>query len=155
MGNKQSSSGNPSLALNSMVSRDGGMSRSRSIRKQLEENQMHALRTSNEKSYLPKMNNQGHGVAMPTMHGLPHQHHTNNNGGIESPQWGWYTNLTPPSPEMYSSNPLHKKQPSSSSTASTLSDASMPKRASTKPNHIFQNLPSQKRDRTNCPALPL
>ena len=127
------------------------MTRSRSIRHQLEENQ--ALAHRRDKSYLPRMGPQGGGVAMPTMRdNQPH-----GAGGTESPQWGWYTNLTPPSPEMYTSNPFHKKQNnvSSTSTASTASDAStapMPTSCN-KPNPIFQSLPSQRqKNQTARPA---
>lgn len=159
MGNKQSSTtGKETLAIHGLVGGgggSGGMTRSRSIRTQLEENQLHTRRLADEKSYLPKMTSQG--VVMPTMGGIPAHAPANSNGGIDSPQWGWYMNLTPPSPEMYSSHqPLHKKPhtSSSASTASVSSDASVPKRHSTKPNHIFQNLPSQKRDRATRPSLP-
>jgi hypothetical protein len=136
----------------------GSMTRSQSIRKRLEENEDHQRRSSRDKSYLPRMNNsqgQSSGIVMPTMHANPH---SNAGGAIESPQWGWYTNLTPPSPN-YTNHPLQKKQnttanTSQASTASISSYESSPKRPTTKPNLIFQKLPSQKH-RPHYPSVPL
>jgi hypothetical protein len=136
----------------------GSMTRSQSIRKRLEENEDHQRRSSRDKSYLPRMNNsqgQSSGIVMPTMHANPH---SNAGGAIESPQWGWYMNLTPPSPN-YTNHPLQKKQnttanTSQASTASISSYESSPKRPTTKPNLIFQKLPSQKH-RPNYPSVPL
>jgi len=151
MGNKQVSA---SKDEHSVFVQGSMMTRTRSIRHQLEENQAHSHRR--DKSYLPRMAPQGGGVVMPTMRdNQPH-----GGGGIESPQWGWYTNLTPPSPEMYTSNPFHKKHNiSSTSTASTASDASAPMSHScSKPNPVFQSLPSQRQKNQtgrHQPTLPV
>ena len=151
MGNKQISAGKDE---HSVFVQGSMMTRSHSIRHQLEENPEHTHRR--DKSYLPRMPAQGGGVIMPTMRDN-HQPHGAGAGGIESPQWGWYTNLTPPSPEMYTSNPFHKNHnnTSTTSTASTASDASAPKRPPcTKPNPIFQSLPSQRqKNQRPSPAL--
>mmetsp|Transcript_11763 Transcript_11763/g.22528 ORF Transcript_11763/g.22528 Transcript_11763/m.22528 type:complete len:153 (-) Transcript_11763:140-598(-) len=148
MGNKQITATNDG---HSVFVQGSMMTRSRSIRHQLEENQAHVHRR--DKSYLPRMGPQGGGVTMPTMQdNQPH-----GAGGIESPQWGWYTNLTPPSPEMYTSNPLHKKHNnvSSTSTASTASDGSAPMSPQcSKPNPIFQSLPSQRQKNQTGRAHP-
>ena len=150
MGNKQISSAKEGHMMDHVSDGgSGGMTRSRSIRHQLEENQLHAAR---DKSYLPRMTPHGGGVVMPTMHNHPH-HAPGVNGGIESPQWGWYTNLTPPSPEMYTGYSYPKK-PSTASVTS--SEGNKPKRPScTKPNPIFQALPSQRKDRATHPTMPL
>ena len=47
--------------------------------------------------YIPKMTLAEKGLIMPTR---PHGNDLSGNG-IESPQWGWYINTTPPTPEMY------------------------------------------------------
>ena len=153
MGNKQISTGKEIPLGNGFVTAGGAMTRSRSIRAQLQEN--HAPR--DKASYLPRMAPHG-GVKMPSMNPHHHHHQTANAGGIESPQWGWYTNLTPPTPEMYTSHPLQKKHnnPSSGSTVSTSSETSKPKRpSSTQPNPIFQSLPSQRKERAAHPTIPL
>jgi hypothetical protein len=54
--------------------------------------------------YIPKMN-QAENV--PTR---PYVANSAATGGIESPQWGWYINTTPPTPDMYHSHAKAPKQ---------------------------------------------
>lgn len=52
---------------------------------------------NNGKRYLPKGLGGGHsGLVMPTKPGQA-------SGAYHSPEWGWYINTTPPTPEMYHS----------------------------------------------------
>lgn len=140
-------------------SSNGGMTRTRSVRHQLEENTSSSSRDN--KSYLPRMTPHGGGVVMPTMHNHhPHPPSSSSalNGGIDSPQWGWYTNLTPPSPQMYTAHAYPKRGVSSASVTSSdgSNNNNKPKRPScTKPNPIFQSLPSQRKDRSTHPTMPL
>jgi hypothetical protein len=127
----------------------GSMTRSRSVRANangLEPKQDEGPR------YLPKGDNRSHnGVIMPTRPygagGLPLP---STGGGVESPQWGWYINTTPPTPDTYhsGSRSLHKKQDSlanasesSSSTAATESSTA----TSQQPNRIFQDLQGKRK----------
>jgi hypothetical protein len=66
-------------------------------------------------------------------------------GGIESPQWGWYINTTPPTPDRYhsGSRSLHKKQDSSSNTSQAWSGTGVSESStatSHQPNRIFQEM---------------
>ena len=84
-------------------------------------------------------------------------------GGIESPQWGWYINTTPPTPEMFhsrSSLNKHSGGSDQSSTTSTTSgtsssyDASNP--ATRGPNRVFQGLKAgSNRPPVGWPSVPL
>jgi hypothetical protein len=53
--------------------------------------------------YIPKMNQ----TENPTR---PYLANSTAAGGIESPQWGWYINTTPPTPDMYHSHAKAPKQ---------------------------------------------
>ena len=78
-------------------------------------------------------------------------------GGEQSPQWGWYINTTPPTPDIYSSRP-HKTARSSttcdtsqtstaateSSTMSSLSTCNPGDRHS-QPNPVFQEMQDKNR----------
>ena len=94
--------------------------------------------------YLPKLMNRSKNDAI-----MPSRPHGSGGpstaGGIESPQWGWYINTTPPTPDMYHSGnkSLHKKQDSSAdaSQASAGTAASESSTATShQPNRIFQEL---------------
>jgi hypothetical protein len=99
--------------------------------------------------YLPKgMNRSNTGVIMPSR---PHDFGgPSTAGGIESPQWGWYINTTPPTPDMYHSGirPLQKKQ-DSSANASQASSGTMASESSTatshQPNRIFQEMQDKRK----------
>lgn len=83
-------------------------------------------------------------------------------GGIESPQWGWYINTTPPTPEMFHSrSSLHKhsSERSGSSSSDTSSGASVydPSNSATRgPNRVFQGLKAgSNRPPIGWPSVPL
>lgn len=113
--------------------------RSRSVRGG-EEQKMEGA-TSDRTRYIPKMNHRSEnnkGLIMPTR---PYGgSDATNNGGIESPQWGWYTNLTPPSPEMYHS---HFSKASSKPQVGVASPPFMPS-GKCGHNQVFQHLQNSK-----------
>ena len=94
--------------------------------------------------YIPQMKPPNkNGLIMPTRHTSDLS-----GNGVESPQWGWYTNLTPPSPEMYQSHPATKnslKKENASNVPHNLQkgphQSCVP--AEAKPNQVFQNLQNQ------------
>lgn len=86
--------------------------------------------------------------------------------GIDSPQWGWYINTTPPTPEMYYSRPHKSRKPDSSSDTSEASTIAMPPPDGNdaltfpkyRPNPIFRGLQDKDRDRSvplDWPSVPL
>ena len=79
------------------------------------------------------------------------------NGGVESPSlWGWYTRLTPPTPDMYHSRPPTKKHHSVASTVSTISEASIDPDLPLTTNRVFQGLQDKKREAPLAfPSVPL
>jgi len=89
-------------------------------------------------------------------------------GGIDSPQWGWYINTTPPTPEMYHSRSSLTKSSSNGSSAndpygspSLLTTAGMPTYdasipAARGPNRVFQGLKAgSNRPTVGWPSVPL
>jgi hypothetical protein len=95
---------------------------------------------------------------MPTM---PYRSHTvepfssASASGVESPQWGWYTNITPPTPEMYYSRP-HRKQASTSDSSAMSTDTGHTESSSgtvpgAQPNPIFRGL----QDRNRTAVVPM
>jgi hypothetical protein len=91
--------------------------------------------------YIPKMNQNKNGLIMPTR---PYGSDPSGNG-VESPQWGWYTNLTPPSPEMYQRHPskTSKKENASNVPPNLKKGPPYCVPAEAKPNQVFQNLQNQ------------
>jgi hypothetical protein len=94
--------------------------------------------------YLPKLMNRSKNDAItpsrPQGSGGP-----STAGGIESPQWGWYINTTPPTPDMYhsGSKSLHKKQDSSANASQASAGTTAfgsPTTTSHQPNRIFQEM---------------
>jgi hypothetical protein len=85
--------------------------------------------------YIPKMNRaDNNGLIMPTRPFGPDA--TN---GVDSPQWGWYINTTPPTPEMYHSH-------SSKTSKQQLGLNGAPSNPTSKSchNQVFQNLQNSK-----------
>jgi hypothetical protein len=143
MGNEQSALHEPKHALHQPVR--SAMSRSRSIRadaNRLEKTQTETL--FGKQSGFVKQNK----LVEPFSSG---------NSGIESPQWGWYINTTPPTPEMYYARPQKSRKPDSSSdtletssaagsSAATMDGSSMSSIVGPNPaykhhpNPVFQNL---------------
>jgi len=117
--------------------------------------------------YLPNGLDRAHnGLIMPTrpvgmgVHGGdPH------GNGIESPQWGWYINTTPPTPEMYHSRSSLKHRgtdksdysTSSSATSALSSDVTAYRNAAMRgPNRVFQGLKAgSNRPPVGWPNVPL
>jgi hypothetical protein len=92
--------------------------------------------------YIPQMNQSKNGLIMPTR---PYSSDPSGNG-VESPQWGWYTNLTPPSPEMYQSHPSKtssKKENASNMPHNLQKGLQSCASVEAKPNQVFQNLQNQ------------
>ena len=94
------------------------MRKSRSIRQVTDELSRQDIITSTSASrYIPNMNPRtaGNGLIMPTRPYGGHPSVENkahgSNSAEMSPQWGWYINTTPPTPELY-----HKRSSSYSST---------------------------------------
>jgi hypothetical protein len=137
--------------------------------------QQYRAEASTGKSYLPKGLTrppaQGSLLIMPTRpYGDNGAMNTGDN--IESPQWGWYINTTPPTPEMYRSSgprksdvPYAPSMPSipshthSSSSSSGPSPSSLPdpRAAPCQPNHVFQNLQDKRKHAAHVgwPTIPL
>jgi hypothetical protein len=89
----------------------------------------------------------GKGMIMPTRpYGGSHKiDETIANGSETSPQWGWYINTTPPTPEMYYSNNsssakfITNKTTTKTATTTLVQASSNGKRCQ---NQVFQNLQS-------------
>ena len=113
--------------------------------------------------------NHHHGAGTSSSH--HHHHHPPGGagvvaagGGIESPQWGWYINTTPPTPEMFHSrSSLHKHNSershsdhsSTGSSGTSLYDPSNPA-AARGPNRVFQGLKAgSNRPPMGWPSVPL
>ena len=70
--------------------------------------------------------------------------------GVESPQWGWYINTTPPTPEMYHTHHggagKSKQHPRSSPTSAQMQIQSQPSiDEAVCHNQVFQNLQNANR----------
>lgn len=146
-----------------------GLSRSRSVRANMVTTDAgrHGFSkpTSEPSRYLPRGLDKAHnGIVMPRMpYGTQIDQSSSNDGGVESPQWGWFLRTTPPTPQMYyprapaavqrhattsSTNvPLPVGAPRAdpsipsavpSSFTSSSADSSLP--ASSHPNPVFQGL---------------
>lgn len=112
------------------------MKRSRSIRN----NYMDGA----EKRYIPNMKQASNGLIMPTR---PFHGKDSPPTGEFSPQWGWYTSLTPPDVGMYSSNKSHHKRSASEpARVQILANQKDPNSTTTiqdenhQANHVFQSL---------------
>ena len=167
MGNDQSirhdppSSGNGSSpAMTKPIK--SAMTRSTSIRSHSLANGAGGMEEQERKiRYLPNGLDRAHnGLIMPTrpmgMGGVGNDPHGN---GIESPQWGWYINTTPPTPEMYHSRSSLKhreKSDSSASSAASSGAATVCDNPATRgPNRVFQGLKASNRPTVGWPSVPL
>ena len=115
------------------------MTRSRSVRKRLE-TPSSSLKKKHQ--YIPRMDRHKNGLVMPTYGNNVHP--PTSVPGEYSPQYGFYVNLTPPSPGMYASSTTSMASTAASSTGTsedsptiTTQKASQPQRP---PNPIFQGL---------------
>jgi hypothetical protein len=136
------------------------MSRSRSVRSNansLEKSQM-------DGRYLPSNHRPKNSLLKPAVaytmhHGVEPFSSGTNTGGYDSPQWGWYTNLTPPSPEMYYSRPtksLKAGSTSDTSEASSAAEVFIAPTGHSLPNPVFQGLQDKhKAAPMGWPSVPL
>jgi len=118
--------------------------RSRSVRSEADS----MVSSQDTLRYMPKMNGSGNGLVMPTR---PYGNdHTGN--GVESPQWGWYINTTPPTPEMYHSHSSisHKMMMEPSQKVSPRAAPDVKGHQ----NHVFQNL-QDKAPQIGWPSVPI
>lgn len=107
--------------------------------------------------YLPNGLDRAHnGLIMPTRP-MGMGGNDPNGNGIESPQWGWYINTTPPTPEMYHSrSSLKKSDHSAASAASSDAAASYGNPSTRGPNRVFQGLKAgSNRPTVGWPSVPL
>lgn len=157
MGNEQSTLHQPKPADEQPVR--SAMSRSRSIKSnanRLEKSQM-------DNKYLPSSHRPNNSLLKQTMpytthHGV--EPFSSGTGGYESPQWGWYINTTPPTPEMYYSRPTKSVKPdlsSETSQASSSGEASIATIGNSHhPNPVFQGLQDKhKASPMGWPSVPL
>ncbi|KAL3912480.1 MAG: hypothetical protein SGILL_006866 [Bacillariaceae sp.] len=109
------------------------------------------------KRYIPKMG--GASINMPSF-----SHGGGASPGYVSPEWGWYINTTPPTPEMYHSQssfgPSSKLTRTDASGAPTFPFASQnaaAKTSSAKPHHnqVFQNLQSNMTQNMGWTSVPI
>jgi hypothetical protein len=103
MGNAQSVRHEPSpyhaaTTTNGPKPKKSLLRRSRSIRSSADEGAGLEPSTNEKTRYIPKMNQSEGGLIMPSR-----PYGSNPPSGVESPQWGWYINTTPPTPDMYQS----------------------------------------------------
>lgn len=116
------------------------MKRSRSMRNASGPKSASA-RNSSPSRYIPKGLSANHnGLIMPT------KPYNNNDDGYVSPQWGWYINTTPPTPDMYHRNSSITKPHSS------MDSAAFHKRPATLTNPAFNK---QKGHIHHWPSVPL
>lgn len=127
------------------------MRKSRSIRQDVSHGLSDQDRNTAETArYIPNMNPRtaGNGLIMPTRpYGrYPSDNKLGSNGSEMSPQWGWYINTTPPTPELYHNRPAsqslsslattskHQLKSDNASVTSGTSDGTSCQ------NQVFQNL---------------
>ena len=150
MGNEQSTVHEPKAARE-QPSRSA-LSRSRSLR-----SNANALdRTQTEAKYLPTYQQQ---TAYPMR---PVEPYSSGTGGIDiSPQYGWYVNTTPPTPEIYYNRPQYQKSRKSASSSDTSQASSAgtataePMANYARPNPIFQGLQDKHKTNMDWSNLPL
>lgn len=143
MGNEQSVPHEPS-PYSSVTSTSApkpvrsAMRRSRSVR--LEADGMGPL--PDRTRYIPRMTAAKSSLIMPTR---PFGSDVANNG-VESPQlgYGFYTNLTPPTPEMYQNHVSRNAKTSAVSSMPTYTATSVLSTGRAQHNHVFQNLQNSK-----------
>jgi len=104
------------------------------------------------KRYLPKgMDRRHDGIKMPK---APYSTSGSSTSGIESPQWGWYISMTPPTPEMYNRQSTLSVETIDSYVSDSSSRIEEYKERS-KPNSVFQNMREANRAPRGWPSVPL
>jgi hypothetical protein len=161
MGNEQSSLHEPKKL--DMQPARSALSRSSSIRSDanaLERAQIDGRYITSNRPHSSLLKQQSMPVTM--HHHLGVEPYSSGTGGYESPQWGWYINTTPPSPEMYhSSRPTKSRKGSGTSTSDT-SEAkgetcsTVNTTGNAYPNPVFQGLQDKhKAAPMGWPSVPL
>jgi hypothetical protein len=120
---------------------------SRSVRSDAVSNHGTSQDVNGRPRYLPKMsvrNEKNGGIIMPTR---PFGDPAGN--GVESPQWGWYTNITPPTPDY--SHPSRISLP----RKSDLTSAPFPVDGKPHHNHVFQSLQGTKAPMQGWTSVPM
>ena len=84
--------------------------------------------------YIPKMNKEKGSIIMPTR-----PYGGKDASGVESPQWGWYTTLTPPD-MMYGANKPKKQDANGSPPMPQSPVTKIPEAPEPRANHVFQTL---------------
>ena len=159
MGNEQSvshhdptSSPYPSATASLQKPPKSAMRKVTSIRQEADGlSQQHQDRTTTSR-YIPNMNPRtaGNGLIIPTR---PYGGHTSvdktasSNSSEMSPQWGWYINTTPPTPELYHSRSSSLSSSGPSKLQSIKGDTAVSSRSASSTidgkscqNQVFQNL---------------
>lgn len=143
MGNQQSTTpyeprklANASSANNAKPIIKSAMRRSSSVSEDVSQ--------GNTKRYLPKGLGGDHsGLVMPTKPGdIAAGAPTHGPGGYHSPEWGWYINTTPPTPEMYHSHYASTRGKMPTSQPNTVFPASGPPAFSAQKTAGMQHWPS-------------
>jgi hypothetical protein len=158
MGNEQSTTIHEPLPASEKPIRPA-LARSRSIRSDanaLEKSQQ--LEHKYLPSHRPKNYLKHHSMPFPSAQNVE-PYSSGTSGGYDSPQWGWYINTTPPSPEMFHSVRTMKsssKPTDSTSDTSDTSRESAVSAGSSQPNPLFQCLQDKhKAAPTGWPSVPL
>lgn len=160
MGNEQSPLHEPKSAGEQPVR--SALVRSRSIRSDansLEKSQI-------DGKYMPSNHHRpNNSLLKQTIPYTVHHHcvepYSSGTGGYESPQWGWYINTTPPSPDIYYSKHPSKsrKLPDVSTSDVSMTSGETTSTASTgnaHPNPVFQGLQDKhKAAPMGWPSVPL
>lgn len=143
MGNQQSTTlfeprklPNSSTAANAKPIIKSAMRRSSSVSEDVSQ--------GNSKRYLPKgLGGDHRGLVMPTKPGdIPPGAPTHGPGGYHSPEWGWYINTTPPTPEMFHSQYSSTRGKTLASQPNTVLPASGPPAFTTQNTAGMQHWPS-------------
>ena len=109
-------------------------------------------------SHRPKTHVKHHSMPFPSSSQASEPYVSGTNGGYDSPQWGWYINTTPPSPEMFHSSRAMKasRKPTDSTSDTSTSEMSQLSIGNSMPNPVFQILQDKhKAAPTGWPSVPL
>jgi len=111
-----------------------------------------ALSSSSSSRYIPTM--KGNGLILPTRpcgqsQPTDNQITSNTNGSEISPQWGWYINTTPPTPELYHSRLSSMSE--KSSELNTVTSSRLPPSKTIADGNICQNQVFQNLKNSNTP----
>jgi hypothetical protein len=112
------------------------------------------VNASGRPRYLPKMsvrNEKNGGIIMPTR---PFGDNPAGNG-VESPQWGWYTNITPPTPDYSHPSSRISTLPRKSDLTSNVPSPFPVVDGKPHHNHVFQSLQGTKAPMQGWTSVPM